>query len=238
MRHVHTFVIFACHDRWQHCRNTLHPVFRRDCAKRMTAKKKNRKATSHSALAASTAPGPFFYGRPASAQPRQHRRARVFFLQSSLAEQPCMNAPDILSPASPTASTPDRIDMNVFHALQARLPACETCGEKPALDRRVLNPGPADTRMLISSGSSIALDFALNSPARTHAMDATTRRQWFAHGGARLSAQSRQTLRTLRINSCRRQRRARPPHLHLLHASDILAIGGRPPNSCIAVATA
>jgi S-adenosylmethionine-diacylglycerol 3-amino-3-carboxypropyl transferase len=87
-----------------------------------------------------------------------------------------MNAPDIYFHSAPTAPTlRDRLDQNVFNALYARSLVYNTCWEDPAVDRRALNLGADDTVMVISSAGCNALDYALDGPARIHAVDANPR---------------------------------------------------------------
>ncbi|OYY92882.1 MAG: S-adenosylmethionine--diacylglycerol 3-amino-3-carboxypropyl transferase [Hydrogenophilales bacterium 28-61-23] len=87
-----------------------------------------------------------------------------------------MPAPEIHIHSSPTALTlRDRLDQNVFNALYARSLVYNTCWEDPAVDRQALNLGPDDTVMVISSAGCNALDYALDGPARIHAVDANPR---------------------------------------------------------------
>lgn len=87
-----------------------------------------------------------------------------------------MNAPDIYLHSMPTATTlRDRLDQNVFNALYARSLVYNTCWEDPAVDRRALCLGAEDTVMVISSAGCNALDYALDGPARIHAVDANPR---------------------------------------------------------------
>jgi S-adenosylmethionine-diacylglycerol 3-amino-3-carboxypropyl transferase len=87
-----------------------------------------------------------------------------------------MNAPEIHLHSAPTALTlRDRIDQNVFNALYARSLVYNTCWEDPAVDRRALQLGPNDNVMVISSAGCNALDYALDAPARIHAVDANPR---------------------------------------------------------------
>jgi S-adenosylmethionine-diacylglycerol 3-amino-3-carboxypropyl transferase len=87
-----------------------------------------------------------------------------------------MNAPDIHFHSAPTALTlRDRLDQNVFNALYARSLIYNTCWEDPAVDRRALKLGADDTLLVISSAGCNALDYALDGPARIHAVDANPR---------------------------------------------------------------
>ncbi|MDR3393397.1 MAG: BtaA family protein, partial [Parasulfuritortus sp.] len=87
-----------------------------------------------------------------------------------------MNAPDICLHSRPTALTlRDRIDQNVFNSLYARSLVYNTCWEDPAVDRQALKLGHDDTVMVISSAGCNALDYALDGPARIHAVDANPR---------------------------------------------------------------
>jgi S-adenosylmethionine-diacylglycerol 3-amino-3-carboxypropyl transferase len=87
-----------------------------------------------------------------------------------------MNAPELClhAPATPTTLL-DHIDQNVFNALYARSLVYNTCWEDPAVDRRALQLGPEDTVMVITSAGCNALDYALDGPARIHAVDANPR---------------------------------------------------------------
>ncbi|MDP2787553.1 MAG: BtaA family protein [Pseudomonadota bacterium] len=87
-----------------------------------------------------------------------------------------MNAPEIHLHSTPTALTlRDRLDQNVFNALYARSLVYNTCWEDPAVDRRALQLGADDTVLVISSAGCNALDYALDAPARIHAVDANPR---------------------------------------------------------------
>lgn len=87
-----------------------------------------------------------------------------------------MHAPEIHIHSSPTALTlRDKIDQNVFNALYARSLVYNTCWEDPAVDRQALKLGPDDTVMVITSAGCNALDYALDGPARIHAVDANPR---------------------------------------------------------------
>jgi S-adenosylmethionine-diacylglycerol 3-amino-3-carboxypropyl transferase len=78
--------------------------------------------------------------------------------------------------SAPTAPTLlDRIDQGVFNALYERSLVYNTCWEDPAVDRRALRLGAHDTVMVISSAGCNALDYALDAPARIHAVDANPR---------------------------------------------------------------
>jgi S-adenosylmethionine-diacylglycerol 3-amino-3-carboxypropyl transferase len=87
-----------------------------------------------------------------------------------------MNAPELFFHSAPTPLTlRDRLDQNVFNALYARSLVYNTCWEDPAVDRQALQLGPDDTVMVISSAGCNALDYALDAPARIHAVDANPR---------------------------------------------------------------
>lgn len=87
-----------------------------------------------------------------------------------------MNAPELHFHSRPTTLTlRDRIDQHVFNALYERSLVYNTCWEDPAVDRQALNLGPQDTVMVISSAGCNALDYALDGPARIHAVDANPR---------------------------------------------------------------
>jgi S-adenosylmethionine-diacylglycerol 3-amino-3-carboxypropyl transferase len=72
-------------------------------------------------------------------------------------------------------SLADRIDQKVFDAIYSRSLVYNTCWEDPAVDRRALDITPADTVLVITSAGCNALDYALTSPARVHAVDANPR---------------------------------------------------------------
>jgi S-adenosylmethionine-diacylglycerol 3-amino-3-carboxypropyl transferase len=87
-----------------------------------------------------------------------------------------MNAPEIHRHSAPTALTwRDRIDQNVFNVLYSRSLVYNTCWEDPAVDRRALQLGADDRVLVISSAGCNALDYALDAPARIHAVDANPR---------------------------------------------------------------
>ncbi len=87
-----------------------------------------------------------------------------------------MNAPEIHFHSRPTALTlRDRVDQNMFNALYARSLVYNTCWEDPAVDRQALKLSADDTVMVISSAGCNALDYALDAPARIHAVDANPR---------------------------------------------------------------
>ena len=87
-----------------------------------------------------------------------------------------LNAPEIHMHSAPTAPTlVDRLDQKVFNALYARSLVYNTCWEDPAVDRRALRLGPDDSVMVISSAGCNVLDYALDRPARIHAVDANPR---------------------------------------------------------------
>ncbi|MEW5770956.1 MAG: BtaA family protein [Pseudomonadota bacterium] len=87
-----------------------------------------------------------------------------------------MNAPELHFHSAPTALTlRDRIDQNVFNALYSRSLVYNTCWEDPKVDRQALRLGADDTVMVISSAGCNALDYALDGPARIHAVDANPR---------------------------------------------------------------
>ncbi|MEO8670082.1 MAG: BtaA family protein [Tahibacter sp.] len=69
----------------------------------------------------------------------------------------------------------DKIDQRVFDAIYSRSLVYNTCWEDPAVDRRALALGPDDTVLVITSAGCNALDYALQSPRRIHAVDANPR---------------------------------------------------------------
>jgi len=76
---------------------------------------------------------------------------------------------------APALTLGDHIDQNVFNALYARSLVYNTCWEDPAVDRRALKLGPDDHVLVIASAGCNALDYALDSPRRIHAVDANPR---------------------------------------------------------------
>ena len=87
-----------------------------------------------------------------------------------------MNAPELCFIGTPPSLTlRDRIDQNVFNTLYARSLVYNTCWEDPAVDRQALKLSADDTVMVISSAGCNALDYALDGPARIHAVDANPR---------------------------------------------------------------
>jgi len=87
-----------------------------------------------------------------------------------------MNAPELHFHSAPTALTlRDKIDQKVFNTLYDRSLVYNTCWEDPAVDRKALALGPDDTVMVISSAGCNVLDYALDGPARIHAVDANPR---------------------------------------------------------------
>lgn len=87
-----------------------------------------------------------------------------------------MNAPDLALHAAPAPLTlRDHIDQNVFNALYARSLVYNTCWEDPRVDRQALALGPDDHVLVITSAGCNALDYALDGPARIHAVDANPR---------------------------------------------------------------
>lgn len=87
-----------------------------------------------------------------------------------------MSARDLCFHTPPTARTlRDRLDQGVFNALYARSLVYNTCWEDPAVDRQALEITPEDHVLVISSAGCNALDYALDGPARIHAVDANPR---------------------------------------------------------------
>lgn len=68
-----------------------------------------------------------------------------------------------------------RVYGRVFDALYSRALVYNTCWEDPAVDRKALALGPADTVLVITSAGCNALDYALDGPRRIHAVDANPR---------------------------------------------------------------
>ena len=69
----------------------------------------------------------------------------------------------------------DRIDQRIFNAIYARSLVYNACWEDPAIDREVLQLGPDDEVLVITSAGCNALDYALAGPRRIHAVDANPR---------------------------------------------------------------
>ena len=75
-------------------------------------------------------------------------------------------------------STPnlrDKLDQTVFNAIYSRSLVYNTCWEDPAVDRQALALGDDDEVLVITSAGCNALDYALQSPRRIHAVDANPR---------------------------------------------------------------
>lgn len=69
----------------------------------------------------------------------------------------------------------DFVDQKVFDAIYARALIYNSCWEDPAVDRLALTLGSEDTVLVITSAGCNALDYALDGPARIHAVDANPR---------------------------------------------------------------
>lgn len=69
----------------------------------------------------------------------------------------------------------DKIDQRLFDAIYSRSLVYNTCWEDPAVDRQALALGPNDAVLVITSAGCNALDYALQAPARIHAVDANPR---------------------------------------------------------------
>jgi S-adenosylmethionine-diacylglycerol 3-amino-3-carboxypropyl transferase len=69
----------------------------------------------------------------------------------------------------------DFVDQKVFDAIYARALVYNSCWEDPAVDRLALTLGPADTVLVITSAGCNALEYALDGPARIHAVDSNPR---------------------------------------------------------------
>ena len=63
----------------------------------------------------------------------------------------------------------------MFDAIYSRSLVYNTCWEDPAVDRRALDLGSADTVLVITSAGCNTLDYALAGPGRVHAVDANPR---------------------------------------------------------------
>jgi S-adenosylmethionine:diacylglycerol 3-amino-3-carboxypropyl transferase len=74
------------------------------------------------------------------------------------------------------ASAVSRIfDRKIFEAIYTRALLYNSCWEDPAVDRRALGLNANDTVLVITSAGCNALDYALEGPARIHAVDANPR---------------------------------------------------------------
>jgi S-adenosylmethionine-diacylglycerol 3-amino-3-carboxypropyl transferase len=69
----------------------------------------------------------------------------------------------------------DRFDQKVFDAIYSRALVYNTCWEDPAVDRMVLDIGPSDQLLVITSAGCNVLDYALLGPERIYAVDANPR---------------------------------------------------------------
>ena len=69
----------------------------------------------------------------------------------------------------------DRFDQATFDAIYSRALVYNTCWEDPAVDRLVLELGPNDRMLVITSAGCNVLDYALVGPAEIHAVDANPR---------------------------------------------------------------
>lgn len=63
----------------------------------------------------------------------------------------------------------------MFNAIYSRSLVYNTCWEDPAVDRQALQLQPRDNILVITSAGCNALDYALMSPQRVHAVDANPR---------------------------------------------------------------
>ena len=63
----------------------------------------------------------------------------------------------------------------MFDAIYSRSLVYNTCWEDPAVDRQALQLTPQDTLLVITSAGCNTLDYALQGPARVHAVDANPR---------------------------------------------------------------
>jgi S-adenosylmethionine-diacylglycerol 3-amino-3-carboxypropyl transferase len=76
----------------------------------------------------------------------------------------------------PTRTTlGERFDQAIFDAIYSRALVYNTCWEDPAVDRQVLDIGPDDHMLVITSAGCNVLDYALLGPRRIHAVDANPR---------------------------------------------------------------
>lgn len=76
----------------------------------------------------------------------------------------------------PTRTTlGDRFDQAIFDAIYSRALVYNTCWEDPSVDRQVLDIGPEDHMLVITSAGCNVLDYALLGPRRIDAVDANPR---------------------------------------------------------------
>lgn len=76
----------------------------------------------------------------------------------------------------PTRTTlGDRFDQAIFDAIYSRALVYNTCWEDPSVDRQVLDIGPDEHMLVITSAGCNVLDYALLGPRRIHAVDANPR---------------------------------------------------------------
>lgn len=69
----------------------------------------------------------------------------------------------------------DRFDQAIFDAIYSRALVYNTCWEDPSVDRQVLDIGPNDRMLVITSAGCNVLDYALLGPRHIHAVDANPR---------------------------------------------------------------
>jgi S-adenosylmethionine-diacylglycerol 3-amino-3-carboxypropyl transferase len=69
----------------------------------------------------------------------------------------------------------DRFDQAIFDAIYSRALVYNTCWEDPSIDRQVLDIGPEDRMLVITSAGCNVLDYALLGPERIDAVDANPR---------------------------------------------------------------
>jgi S-adenosylmethionine-diacylglycerol 3-amino-3-carboxypropyl transferase len=72
-------------------------------------------------------------------------------------------------------SLSDQLDERLFRTLYSTSLVYNTCWEDPAVDRQALNFTPDDVVLVLTSAGCNALDYALKSPRRIHAVDANPR---------------------------------------------------------------
>jgi S-adenosylmethionine-diacylglycerol 3-amino-3-carboxypropyl transferase len=72
-------------------------------------------------------------------------------------------------------SLSDRLDEQLFRTLYSSSLVYNTCWEDPAVDRQAVNLTAEDVVLVITSAGCNALDYALLSPRRIHAVDANPR---------------------------------------------------------------
>jgi S-adenosylmethionine-diacylglycerol 3-amino-3-carboxypropyl transferase len=69
----------------------------------------------------------------------------------------------------------DQLNDHLFNSIYSRSLVYNSCWEDPAIDRQVLNIGPDDHVMVITSAGCNVLDYVLTNPAQVYAVDMNPR---------------------------------------------------------------